>query len=335
MLRFLLKRIVSLLLVMFLLVSAMFIALHLAPTSPVNSLPAAVAADPVARAAYEAKLGLNQPLIVQYLTYLKDLLTGNMGVSLYDDTSVSSQIASHLPVSLELGGLAALFSMLPGFLLGAWTALHRGDKIDSSARIFTVLSLSLPAYWLAVVSLVVVGQAFPQLLPSAGGYVPFLDDPAANLQVMILPALVLGLSTFALVARSLRASLVDVLGSDYVSFARGMGMSQYRLMGRVAVRNAVIPTLTIMGVLLGGLISGTVLIEGVFQIPGLGQLMVTSFLRADYPLALGCSIATAFIFLLLNLVVDTLYYVVDPRVRMQLSTDPMRLSLRRRRLAPV
>ncbi|HEY7859721.1 MAG TPA: ABC transporter permease [Candidatus Nanopelagicales bacterium] len=324
MLRFLLKRVASLVLVLFLMVTGMFILLHLAPSSPVNSLPPAVAADPAARAAYEASLGLNQPLFVQYLTYLKDLLTGNLGYSLYDGTSVSSQIASHLPVSIELGTLAAIFSMLPGFLLGSWTALHHGDKIDSSARIFTVLSLSVPAYWLAVVSLVVVGQSFPQLLPSAGGFVPFQDDPRANLEVMVLPALVLGLSTFALVARSLRASLIDVLGSDYVTFARGMGMSQRRLLSRVAVRNAVIPTLTIMGVLLGGLVSGTVLVESVYQIPGLGQLMVTAFLRQDYPLALGCSITTAAIFLLLNLVVDALYYVVDPRVRLTLSTPRTR-----------
>ncbi len=324
MLSFLIKRLGSLVLVLFLMLTGMFVLLHLAPSSPVNSLPPAVAADPAARAAYEASLGLDQPLLIQYLNYLKGLVTGDLGTSLYDGTSVTSQIASHLPVSLELGLLAALFSMLPGFLLGMWTAVHHGDKIDSSARVLTVLSLSVPAYWLAVVSLVVVGQSFPQLLPSAGGFVPFRDDPAANLQVMILPALVLGLSTFALVARSLRASLVDVLGSDYVGFARGMGMSQRRLMGRVAVRNAVIPTLTIMGVLLGGLVSGTVLVESVFQIPGLGQLMVTAFLRQDYPLALGASIATGTVFLLLNLVVDALYYVVDPRVRLQLSSSRSR-----------
>lgn len=321
MVRFLLRRLGSMLLVLYVMLTAMFVLLHLAPSSPVNSLPPAVAADPAARAAYEASLGLDQPLIVQYFSYLKGIVTGDLGTSLYDGTSVSSQIASHLPVSIELGLLAALVSVVPGFLLGAWTAVHQGDKLDSSARVFTVLTLSVPAYWLAVVSIVLIGQQFPQLLPSAGGFVKFTDDPAANLQVMILPAIVLGMSTFALVARSLRASLVDVLGSDYVRFARGMGMTPRALLGKVAVRNAVIPTLTIMGVLLGGLISGTVLVESVFQIPGLGQLMVTAFLRQDYPLALGASIATAFIFLLLNLVVDALYYVVDPRVRQQLASS--------------
>lgn len=318
--RFLARRLASMVLVLFLMLTGMFILLHLAPSSPVNSLPPAVAADPAARAAYEAALGLDQPLIVQYVNYLKGVLTGDLGSSIYDGTPVVDQITSHLPVSLELGLLAALFSMIPGFLLGAWSAVHQGDKLDSSARVFTVLSLSVPAYWLAVVSIVLVGQQFPQLLPSAGGFVTFREDPAANLQVMILPALVLGLSTFALVARSLRASLVDVLDSDYVAFARGMGMKRQLLLRKIAVRNAVIPTLTIMGVLLGGLISGTVLVESVFQIPGLGQLMVTAFLRQDYPLALGASIATAIIFLGLNLIVDAMYYIIDPRVRGQLAS---------------
>ena len=322
--RFLLRRLGSMLLVLFLVLTAMFVLLHLAPSSPVNALPPAVAADPAAVAAYKAAHGLDQPLLVQYLVYLKGVVTGDLGTSIYDGTPVFDQIASHLPVSLELGALAALVSMVPGFLLGAWTALHKGDKIDSAVRVFTVLSLSVPAYWLAVVSLVLLGQRFPQLLPSAGGFIHLTDDPAANLQVMILPAIVLGLSTFALVARSLRASLVDVLDSDYVAFARGMGMRQRTLLSKVAVRNAVIPTLTIMGVLLGSLVSGTVLVESVFQIPGLGQLMVTAFLRQDYSLALGASIVTASIFLLLNLVVDALYYVVDPRVRMQLESGRSR-----------
>jgi peptide/nickel transport system permease protein len=322
--KFLLRRVRNLLLVLFLMITGMFFLLHLAPGSPVNSLPPAVAADPAARAAYEALHGLDQPLIVQYLDYLRGLVTGDLGVSIYDGSSVASQIASHLPVSLELGALAAIFAMIPGFLLGAWTALHQGDKLDSTARVLTVLSLSVPAYWLAVVALVVVGQQFPQFLPSAGGFVTFQEDPAANLQVMILPAVILGLSTFALVARSLRASLVDVLGSDYVRFARGMGMGRRELMRRIAIRNAVIPTLTIMGVLLGGLVSGTVLVEAVFQIPGLGQLMVGAFLSQDYPLALGAAITTGFIFLLLNLVVDALYYVVDPRVRAQLANPRSR-----------
>lgn len=319
---FMMKRLLNAVFVLWLVVTGMFFLLHLAPGSPVNSLPPAVAADPVARAAYEAQLGLDQGLLTQYLDYIVGLLKGNLGNSLYDGTTVSSQIASHLPVSLELGALAALFAMLPGFIIGCWTATQRGTWRDSAVRVLTVISFSVPAYWLAVLCLIVVGQRYPDLLPSAGGFVRFMDDPAANLKVMLLPALVLGLSTFALVVRSIRAALIDVLAFDYVAFATAMGMPRRLMMRRIAVRNAIIPTLTVIGVLLGGLVSGTVLVESVFQIPGLGQLMVTAFLRQDYPLAMGCSVFTAIIFLGLNLVVDALYFVVDPRTRRAPSGRP-------------
>lgn len=315
MLEFMLKRLRNALVVLWLVVTGMFFLLHLAPGSPVNSLPPAVAADPLARAAYEAEHGLDQNIFIQYFDYLFGLLRGDLGNSLYDGTSVLDQIASHLPVSLELGALAALLAMFPGFLLGCWTATQRGTWRDGLVRVVTVLSFSVPAYWLAVLCLVFIGQRYPDMLPSAGGFVRFTDDPVANLKVMLLPAMVLGLSTFALVVRSIRAALIDVLSFDYVAFATAMGMPRRLMMKRIAIRNAIIPTLTVIGVLLGGLVSGTVLVESVFQIPGLGQLMVTAFLRQDYPLALGCSVFTAVIFLGLNLVVDALYFVVDPRTR--------------------
>lgn len=324
--RFLLRRAANMVVVLWLVLTGMFFLLHLAPGSPVNSLPPAVAADPIARAAYEAQLGLDKNIFLQYFDYMSGLLRGDFGTSLFDGSSVFGQISSHLPVSMELGLLGALVSMLPGFLVGIWTAVRRGRMADQTMRVFTVLALSVPAYWLAVLSLVFVGQRFPDLLPNAGGFIGLFDDPIANLTVMILPAVVLGLSTFALVARSLRAALVDVLSYDYVTFAQGMGMARSRMVWRIGVRNAVIPTLTVMGILLGGLVSGTVLVESVFQIPGLGQLMVTAFLRQDYPLALGCSVFTAITILMLNLVVDALYYVVDPRTRTTIEREAVAVA---------
>ncbi len=315
MFEFMVKRLLNALLVLWLVVTGMFFLLRLAPGSPVNSLPPAVAADPLARAAYEAQLGLDKNIFIQYFDFLVNLLTGDLGNSLFDGRSVLSQISAHLPISLELGALAAVMAMIPGFFLGCWTATKRGTWQDGMVRVLTVLSFSVPAYWLAVLCLIFIGQSFPDMLPSAGGFVRFTEEPVTNLKVMLLPALVLGLSTFALVVRSIRAALADVLSFDYVAFATAMGMSQGLMMRRIAVRNAIIPTLTVVGVLLGGLVSGTVLVESVFQIPGLGQLMVTAFVRQDYPLALGCSVFTAAIFLGLNLVVDALYFVVDPRTR--------------------
>ncbi|UWZ39099.1 ABC transporter permease [Dactylosporangium roseum] len=307
------KRVTNMVVVVFLVISGMFFLLHLAPASPANQLPPAVAADPQALAEYRASLGLDRNIFIQYWNYLTGLLRGDFGRSLYDHSSVLTSIGRALPVTLELGLLAGVGSMVPGILLGIWAAVRRGEWVDGAARVVTVLSLSVPAYWLAVLSLLFVGQRYPDLLPSAGGFVRFTEQPIANLQVLLLPSFVLGLGTFALVARALRASLTEVMSADYVGFAAAMGMPRRRLLGRVAVRNAIIPTLTVMGVLLGGLISGTVLVESIFAIPGLGHLMVTAYLRGDYPLALGCSLVTAAIFLGLNLIVDLLNHLVDPR----------------------
>lgn len=314
MLSFVLRRLVGVAVMLVVVITGMFALLHLSPVSPVSSLPPAVAADPAARAAVEERLGLDQPLLVQYRDYMGGLLRGDMGTSLYDGSSVADQIAAALPASLELGSLAALFALIPGLALGAWAARRHGRAVDGGARVLTVIALSVPSYWLAVVCLVVVGERFPDLLPNAGGFTPFSEDPIANLQVMLLPAVVLGLPTFALVARSLRSSLIEVLSFDYVTFARANGMAERSIMRRIALRNAFIPTLTIMGMLIGGLVAGTVLVENVFQLPGLGQLLVTAFVRQDYPLALGACITTATIFLLLNLVVDVLHVLVDPRI---------------------
>ncbi|MCF2526083.1 ABC transporter permease [Yinghuangia soli] len=310
---YILRRAIGVLVVMFSVVTAMFLLLHASPVSPVNQLAPQVAADPVARAAVEHKMGLDRPLVVQYFDYIGGLLTGDFGVSLYDGSSVADQIGRALPVSLELGLLAALLAVVPAVGLGTWSALRQGRAVDQVTRVVTVVAMSLPGYWLAVVLLVMVDN--PDFLPGAGGYIEFSEDPVRNLQVLLLPALVLGLAAFAMITRSLRGGLVEAYASDHVAFARAMGSSRTEVLRRVALRGAVVPTLTVAGVLIGGLLSGTVLVENVFQIPGLGQLMVTAFQRQDYQLALGGCVATAAIFLVLNLVVDLLYLVVDPRTR--------------------
>ena len=286
MLRLIGRRTGGMILVVFVAVTAMFFLMRAAADGPLDSFAPAAAANPEARAAIENRLGLDRPLFEQYTDYLQGVVTGDFGESFADGSSVAEQIADALPVSLELGLLAAGGAITLGLALGAWAALHQGRPVDGAARLVSVLALSVPSYWLAVVCVIVAGERFPELLPGAGGYVPFASDPLANLQVMILPALVLGLGAFALVARSLRSALVDVLALDDVRFARAMGMPERQVVRRIALPNAVLPTLAVMGLAIGGLVSGTVLIENVFQLPGLGQLMVTAFVRRDYPLAL-------------------------------------------------
>ncbi|MYW06615.1 ABC transporter permease [Streptomyces sp. SID3343] len=312
---YLMRRVLGVVVVMFAVVTGMFLLLHASPVSPVNQLAPQVAADPVARAAVEHRMGLDRPLATQYLDYVGGVVRGDFGTSLYDGSSVADQIGRALPVSLELGLLAAVFAVIPAVALGVWSVLRRGGVVDHGTRVLTVVAMSLPGYWLAVVTIVVVGDSQPDLLPGAGGFVTFGEDPATNLTVLVLPAIVLGLATFAMLTRSLRGGLADAMASDHVLFARAMGGSRLLTLRRVALRGAIVPTLTVAGVLIGGLLSGTVLVENVFQIPGIGQLMVTAFQRQDYPLALGACIATSAIFLVLNLVVDLLYPLVDPRTR--------------------
>ncbi|MGH3261481.1 MAG: ABC transporter permease [Trebonia sp.] len=310
------RRLLNLVLVLFAVVTAMFFLLHLAPGSPINTMPAAVTANPAARAAYAKALGLNGSLFVQYLDYLRGLATGNFGHSYFSGASVSQLIGQHLPVTIELCGIAAIGSLLPGFVVGAWVGMRSGGRADGIVRVGTVVSLSLPSFWLAVVAIVVLGSRFPQLLPQAGGFVAFGADPLGNLQVMIVPAFVLGLGVFAFLARSARVALVSVASSDYVGFAEAMGMRERLVLARIALRNAVIPVLTVAGVLSGTLLSGSVLVESIFQIPGIGQLMVTAYLQKDYQVALGTSIVIAAIFLATNLAIDMLNYVIDPRTKL-------------------
>lgn len=317
--RYLARRLLILAITILVAVTAMFGLLHASPSSPVNNLPPAVAADPEIRAAVTAEKGLDRPLVVQYGRYLGDLATGNLGNSLYDGSSVWQSIAATAPVSFELGFMATVMAVIPGIAVGIASARRHGRPFDGGSRLVTVLAISVPSYWLAVLCLVMVGERFPGLLPRAGGFPGFLDDPVGNLQAIVLPALVLGLAAFAMVARSLRTSLVEIYDGDDVRFARAMGMSERHILTRIALRNAAPSTITVAGLLIGGLVSGTVLVENVFQLPGLGQLMVLAFVRQDYPLALGTALATAVVFLGLNLAVDVAVVAFDPRTRQRMA----------------
>jgi len=274
-----------------------------------------VAADAQARAAVMADTGLDRPLRAQYADFVSGVARADLGTSLYDGSSVSSAIATAAPVSLELGLMAALFAVIPGVAVGIHAARHHGRPVDGAARATTLLAISVPSYWLAVLCLVVVGERYPDLLPGAGGFTRFTDDPVRNVSSLLLPALVLGLGGFAMVARSLRTSLVGILDGDDVRFARAMGMPERQIIGRIALRRAAPASITVLGLLIGGLVSGALLIENVFQIPGMGQLMTTAFTRDDYPLALGTALATAVVFLGLNLLVDVAVVALDPRAR--------------------
>ncbi|MFA5565607.1 MAG: ABC transporter permease [Acidimicrobiia bacterium] len=323
---FFVRRALMLAATIWLAVTVLFVLLHVSPASPLNNLPPQIVADPAAKAAIMAEKGLDRPLPVQYLSYWGGLLTGDLGKSLYDGSSVAGMIATSAPVSLELGGIATLLAVGAGGAVGIASARAQGKRGDALARFSTVLAISVPSYWLAVISLVVVGNRYPNLLPSAGGFRSLGADPAANLRSLILPSVILSLSGFAMVARALRSALIEAYESDEVRFARAMGMSESHILWRIAMKSAAPATITVVGLVAGIMLSGTVLIENVFQLPGMGQLMVMGFGLNDYDLALGTAIVTAIIFLSLNLAVDIALHFLDPRLRQRIGEKRPRKS---------
>lgn len=315
MIRYLVRRLLALAVTVLLALTMMFFLLHASPGSPVDSMGAAVAADPAAREAVTEAQGLDRPLLAQYGAYLGGLARGDLGTSIYDGSSVTTTIAAAAPVSAELGLLAITVTLVPGLAAGVAAARRHGRAADGIVRVITLLAVSIPSYWLAVLCLIWVGARFPDLLPNAGGFIPFTEDPIGNLKVMILPAFVVGLAGFAIVARSVRSALLDAYGADEVRYGRAAGLPERDITRRLALRRAAPPSLAVLGLVVGGLLTGTVLVENVFQLPGLGQLMVTAFTRDDYPLALGCALVTAVVLLTVNLVVDVALHLLDPRTR--------------------
>jgi peptide/nickel transport system permease protein len=313
--RYLARRLASFALLLAAALTLLFLALHALSSGSTYGLAPTVAANPEARAAAAGEQGLDRPLLEQYVDHMGGMLRGDLGRSFADGSPVSDAVASALPISFGLGLLATAIGVVPGVVLGVVAALRPRSIVDGVVRVTSLLAVSVPSYWLAVISLVVIGDRWPELVPRSGGVVRFSDDPVANLQALLLPAAVLGLGALGMVARTTRTAVAEVLSGDDVQFARAMGMTRRQVMTRVALRNAAPTGATVAGLVVAGLLSGTVLVENVFQLPGLGQLMVNAFGRQDLPLAMGAAAVTAVVHLGLNLAVDVGLAAVDPRMR--------------------
>lgn len=307
-----LRRTLSLLATVFVVVSLVFFLLRLSPGSPLYTL-LGYGYSEESRAAVAERLGLNASLREQYVQYLGRMFSGDLGQSVFSGEPVWSSLTRRVPVSLELAALSGGVWMALGTVAGCLAALRRGSFFDGFLRVFSVIALSVPSFWLGLACVLVFGVYITGVFPV--GYVPPEDGFGPHLASMVLPSFVLGLPAFAVVARTLRGSLLEVLDRDYVSFATSMGMRRRFVVRKVALRNAAIPTVTVVGLMLGMLLSGAILIENVFGIPGLGQLMVDSFRRQDYPVAAGCCLAVAVLYLFTNLLVDIAQMIIDPRIR--------------------
>jgi peptide/nickel transport system permease protein len=299
----------------FIVATLVFLAIHLVPGDPAELLlsQGGVAPDPATVAELREKLGLDAPLLDQYVNYLAALLHGNLGSSLIDDHSVAAEIALRLPRTLELIAAAAVLAILLGLPAGTLAALHAGSRADRLASAAAGIALSIPVFVVGTVAILLFAQKL-RWVP-AGGYVPFERDALGHLLVLAMPAGTIALGLAAVIFRMTRTSVLEVAARDYVRAARARGIAPGRIVLNHVLRNALLPVVTVLALHLGSLLGGTVLVEYVFNWPGLSGYLVRAVELRDYPEVTGIVLVISILFVLLNLAVDLTYAVLDPRVR--------------------
>ncbi|BFL62934.1 Dipeptide transport system permease protein dppB [Roseomonas mucosa] len=295
--------------------SIVFMALHLVPGDPAELLlsTGGVSPDPAAVAELRERLGLDLPLMTQYGSFLAGLLRGDLGSSLVDDYPVAQEIALRLPRTLELILAGTLLAVVFGMPAGTWAALHRGGAFDRIASGIAAFLLALPVFVVGTLLVLVFAQML-RIMP-AGGYVPFAQSPGQHLILLTLPAIAIGKGLAAVVFRMTRASVLDALSKDFVRTARAKGLGPRRILVRHVVRNALTPVLTVLALHMGSLLGGTVLVEYVFNWPGLSTPLLRAVEARDYPMVVGIMLVISALFLLINLLTDLLYAALDPRIR--------------------
>jgi ABC-type dipeptide/oligopeptide/nickel transport system permease component len=287
-----------------------FLVVHLIPGDPVRALLGDQAtAEQVARTRRD--LGLDQPLLVQFGDYLARLLQGDLGVSIASRQPVADQILARLPATATLAVAGVLVSVLIGVPMGILAATMRGRITDFVTLAISTVGVAAPSFWIGIL----LSTAFAihlGWLPAIGGGTP--GDTGSILRALVLPATALGLSGMALVARMTRSSMLDVLGEDYIRTARAKGLAERAVIYKHGLRNAAIPIITVIGLNFGHLLGGTIVMETVFARPGIGKLLLDAILGRDYPVVQGVTLVIAVSFVLVNLLTDLTYPVLDPRL---------------------
>ncbi|PZX16945.1 peptide/nickel transport system permease protein [Palleronia aestuarii] len=269
--------------------------------------------DPETIAFLREKYNLNDPIPVQYLSWVGNALTGDLGISLRTNQPVLELIGQKLPVTIQLATMSMIFALLIGIPAGILSAIRKGTITDYVANIVALSGLSIPNFWLGIMLILLVSVKW-QLLP-ASGYVPFDQDPLRSIQVMIMPAFVLGTALAATLMRHTRSAMLTVLTSDYVRTARAKGLTERRVILHHAFRNALTPIVTLSALLFGELIAGAVLTEQIFTVPGFGKLVVDAVFNRDYAVVQGIVLVTAVGFIVMNLLADIAYVLLNPRLR--------------------
>ena len=292
-----------------------FMAMRVVPGDPVMVMfgdePELI--RPEDRAKIEADLGLSDPLVVQYGNWMKDIVTGKLGVSFWRGDTVADLIKRRGPLTIEIAVLAIILAWVIGVPVGILSALHQNSVADHLARFFTVLFLAIPSFWLASLAVLVLLLVWGWGAPL--GVIDIWDDPIQNLQIVVRPVIVLGLAVSAYIARMTRSTLLEVIREDYIRTARAKGLRERVVVWRHGLRNSMLPVVTPSGILFGFMLEGSVVLEQAFNVPGLGKSMVGAFRDIDYTVIQSLVLLYGVVFVVINLLIDISYAWLDPRIR--------------------
>jgi len=311
---YIIRRIILIIPVVLLLTVILFVVLRLTPGDPAQ-VELGEEATPQTVAALHHQLGLDKPIPVQYVIWLGRVARGNLGKSLANSESVTSLIGERLPVTIELGILVFVIHLILAVILGTASAIYRRSIIGPATTLFAAIFFSFPDFFLAIL-LILLFAVKLRVLP-VSGYVPLYgtdSNVGQNLQHMVLPVMTLSLGAAAFLARLIRASLLETLFLDYIRTARAKGLSEAHVILRHAMKNAALPVVTLLGLRLGFILSGAVIVEYIFALPGVGRLAVDAINSRDYPIVQGVVLVIALMVMLANLVTDISYAAVDPRI---------------------
>ncbi len=265
------------------------------------------------RAALESYYGLDRPAVEQYFYWIGEAAKGNLGFSIRHGKPVLDLIIERFPLTLELALMAVVIALVVGIPLGLLSAIYHNSILDLFARLFALVGLSMPSFLVGTLIIFVLSVVF-HTLPNSGDYVSFTEDPSRNLQQLFFPAVTLGFAFSASVMRMTRSSMLEVLREDYVRTARSKGLPESSVITNHALRNALIPVVTLIGIEMGYLLGGTFIVEQLYALPGLGRLLVNSISQREYALVQGAVLFIALNFVVINLLVDMVYAFIDPRI---------------------
>ena len=301
---FLRRRLLGLIFVLFGVITIVFLIIHLVPGDPARIMLGESALPSDVEALRES-LGLNRPLIVQYFDFFAKLFQGDLGRSFNTGQPVLSAIIERFPATLILTAASMFFAIIIAVPIGIITAAKRNTVVDNLGMIFSLIGVSMPAFWLGPI-LVLIFSVKLGILPVSG---------SGSIKHLVLPSFSLGFALAAIISRMTRASMIEVLNQDYIRTARAIGVSEKIILLKHALRNAIIPVVTIVGLQFGALLGGVIIVEIIFSWPGIGQLLIPAIMRRDYPLVQGCILFIAVVYIFVNLIVDIIYAYIDPRIK--------------------